>query len=74
MKTINVTPYHCDVVNDHAGFSLVFWCNTPGDAKVKVKLKFEFWWLTFLARHLWEAIAHRQKKLDEASNAMTRKP
>jgi hypothetical protein len=70
-RVVNVRPNHCELHNSDAGFSLEFFGRTgSGDVDTRYVIHFEFWWLEYLARHLWKAIAHRQGVIDAAKNSM----
>lgn len=71
MKTINVIPYHVDLENNDSGFVLAFFGNTPGGGKVKVVIRFQFWWLSYLANELWAAIKWRKKTIESAEKSLT---
>jgi hypothetical protein len=70
-KTINLKPYHVEWKPEAEGFLLEFGCETEGDKRITVKLHFRFWWIGFLARELWKAIAYRERETAEAKKAMT---
>lgn len=69
-RTINVRPNHCELHNNDSGFSLEFFDSTDRGVSLRYVIHFDFWWLEYLARHLWDAINHRQQKIDAAKNAM----
>lgn len=69
-KTINLRPYHCEIKPNNHGFTLEWWCGTEGGKRVKVVLKCEFWWISYLARDLWKAIAYRQNEVNAAKKSM----
>lgn len=71
-KTMNLTPYHVEEQPDGDGFCLVFFCNTGADKKIKVRLHFRFWWTTYIARCLWQAIKYRRNEVASAEANMAR--
>ena len=70
-KTINLEPYHCESKSEGDGFVWEFFASTEGGKRVKVRLHFRFWWVTYLARDLWQTINRRQEEVDGAKKALT---
>jgi hypothetical protein len=70
-KTMNLKPFHAEFKPEGGGFVLEFWGATEGNKRVKVRLHFEFWWTCFLARILWQVIAHREDEVKQARHSMT---
>lgn len=70
-KTINITPYHCEVKPHSSGFVLEWFGRTEGGKEIKVKLKCEFWWIRFLAVDLWKVINYRKAEIAQAEKVMT---
>lgn len=67
---MNLKPFHAEYKPDGGGFILEFWCATEGNKRVRVRLKFDFWWISFLAREMWKAIEHRYNETCQAKDAM----
>lgn len=72
-KTINLHPYHCEQEGTSSGFVLSMYGRTEGGNTVKVRLHFDFWWVGFLARELWKAIAYRRTEVARAESEMEKK-
>lgn len=71
-KTINLTPFHCEQEKTDDGFVLTVFGKTEGGKTVKVRLRFAFWFLKYLARDvMWKAIHARQEEVNEATAAMS---
>lgn len=66
MKTINIKDiYNSEVSFTANGFILEFW-----NDKYKVRLHFDFWWVTYIARNLWKIINSRKSALNEMEKNM----
>jgi len=67
-RTINVKPYHCETECDSTGFILVFFC----DADKKIRIHMGYWWVTYIARALWQAVKKQRQMVSYNENALTR--
>lgn len=73
-KTVNVHPCHCEFKGNVGGFTLTFYDRAGDRREVHYVIHFEFWWIKYLARSLWEAVSYRQNEVAEAERAMKREP
>jgi hypothetical protein len=64
-KTINIKPFDGKIKIENDGFVLTFI-----DHSKEINIKFEDWWITYIARKLNFVIADRQKKIDGYLKAM----
>lgn len=62
---INLEPFHTVIRRYEGGFEWQFWDNIGDDYSRKkiVKLKFERWWLSYLARDIAKVLAEEESEL-----------
>lgn len=69
-KTVNIHPHHCEFRGNNGGFTLTFFDRTEGGTELHYVLHFDFWWVKFLAAHLWSAIKYRRSDVAKAEDSM----
>lgn len=66
-RTINIKPYHCEVSCGSTGFVWSFYQS----GKV-IRIHFEYWWVAFLARNLWNCVKKQEAMAAYSRAAMTK--
>ena len=71
MKKINLDPNHCSIRRYEGGFTWTFY-GTPvnGSNKHEINIKFERWWLVYLAEDLKEVLKEEEEEIKRLRSLM----
>ena len=60
---INIVPFNTEIQTYEGGFTWTFWHDMPNGKTKKVKLKFDRWWMSYLARDLQKVLKNEYAEL-----------